>query len=392
MAFATAPRQLTAGDRLREAWKPAGLWAAAHLLIFGVALVARGIGFGPVGHHALRSPADLFFHWDSAYFAGIAQVGYFGHGSKATWPAFFPGFPLAGRLLLTLTGDTHPAHGQEVVSLQVVALVASLIAALLIWRLAQRTYGDRVAVAATILFVAGPYSVFLVAPYSEPMFVAFAIGAWLFAERGRWWQAGLLGALACLTRIDGIFLIAGLTVAVAVERRRSGSPFLLRALGTLAIGLSGLFAYWGALWAWTGNPAEWFAAERAGWHRSLSWPWVSLSNTVDGIFFEHPLSHQVQNAADLLFAALLVVAIVVFVRRRAWAAATYVGLTAAAMMTSTTYLSIARASAVLFPVTILVACTVLEPRRRWIYWAALAGGLVLLVVNTALFVNGIWVD
>jgi hypothetical protein len=156
--------------------------------------------------------------------------------------------------------------------------------------------------------------------------------------------------------------------------------------------LTGLVAYWGALWAWTGNPAEWFAAERAGWHRSLNWPWVSLSNTVGTIFTARPLSHQVQNACDLLFAALFVVALVVLVRRRAWAAATFVGLTAVAMMTSTTYLSIARASVVLFPVTVLAASTVLERRRRWIYWTALAGGGVLLIVNTALFVNGIWVD
>ena len=392
MAFAPTQSRLAAADRLREAWKPGGLWMGAHLLIFGVALTAREVGFGPAAGHALRSPADLFFHWDSAYFAGIAQVGYFGQGSNATWPAFFPGFPLAGRLLLALTGDLHPTHGQEVASLGLVALVASLIAALLIWRLAQREYGDRVAAAATLLFVAGPYSVFLVAPYSEPMFVAFAIGAWLLAERGRWWQAGLLGAFACLTRIEGVFLVAGLGVAVAVELRRRGAPFLLRSLGTLAIGLTGLLAYWGALWAWTGNPAEWFAAERAGWHRSLSWPWVSLANTVGAIFTAHPLSHQVQNAFDLLFAALFVAAIVVLLRRRAWAAVTFVGLIAAAMMTSTTYLSIARASVVLFPVTVLVASTVLERRRRWIYWTALAGGAALLIVNTVLFVNGIWVD
>ena len=92
-------------------------------------------------------------------------------------------------------------------------------------------------------------------------------------------------AFASFTRIDGVFLVAGLAVAVAIERRRRGAPFVLRSLGTLAIGLTGLVAYWGALWAWTGNPAEWFAAERAGWHRSLNWPWVSLSNTVGTIIF-----------------------------------------------------------------------------------------------------------
>lgn len=370
---------------------PVALWAVAHALIFGWALCVRAVVLVASGHAADLSPVTLFFRWDSLYFASIAEHGYVGPESGPTWAAFFPGFPASARVALAMVGVPHPDPGQVVIALEAVAAIASLVAALLIWRLAHHRYGDRVAVAATLLFVLGPYALFLVAPYSEALFVAFALGAWLCAERGRWLSAGLLAAGASFTRIDGLFLIAGLAVLVAVRLRARGEPYLLKALGTATIGGAGIAVYWAALWAWTGNPAAWFAAQHLGWHRALSWPWVSLGNTVAFIFVP-PAQHQLQNAADLVFAALIVTGLVVLIRRRQWGAATYVGLTAVAMMTSTTYLSIARASAILFPLTILAATTVTDPRRRWIFATVLGAGLVLLAVNTALFVNGVWVD
>lgn len=377
--------------RSRAVVVPVGLWTVAHAAIFGWALAVREAALLVGGHAIAVSPAALFFHWDSAYFASIAEHGYIGHGTSTTWSAFFPGFPLAARLVAAMAGAPHPDHQQVVIALEAVAGIASLAATVLLYRLAGRHYGEKVATAATVAFVLGPYALFLAAPYSEALFVAFALGAWLCAERGRWWAAGLLGAAASLTRVEGLFLVAGVAVAVAVELRKRGEPFLLKALGTAAVGSAGALAYWGALWVWTGNPIAWFTAQHVGWHRSLNWPWASLLNTVESLFVP-PWPHQVQNTVDLVFASLLVTTLVVLIRRRQWAFATYVGLTAAAMMTSTTYMSIARSTAVLFPVAIVVATTTTDARKRWIYRCAIGAGVVLLAFNTALFVNSVWVD
>ncbi|MFE4950595.1 mannosyltransferase family protein [Leifsonia sp. NPDC056665] len=393
----TSERPLALGTRLaarlrsRAVVVPVTLWTVAHAAIVGWALVVRAAVLVLSGHAAAVSPAALFFHWDSVYFGSIAQHGYVGPGTGPTWSAFFPGYPAAARVALAAVGFPHPDHQQVVIALEAVAAIASLAASLLVWRLAHRHYGDRVAVAATVLFVLGPYAVFLVAPYSEALFVAFALGAWLCAERGRWWEAGALAACASATRIDGVFLIAGLAVAVAVRLHSRGEPFLLKAFGTAAIGSAGILGYWAALWAWTGNPTAWFTAQHTGWHRALTWPWITLRDTVESVFVP-PWPHGLQNALDLVFAALIVTALIVFIRRRQWAAVTYVGLTALAMMTSTTYLSIARSTVVLFPLTLLVATTVGDDRRRWIFRTVLAAGLVLLALNTALFVNAVWVD
>jgi hypothetical protein len=48
-----------------------------------------------------------------------------------------------------------------------------------------------------------PAAFFLYVGYSESLFLAMALGAWLLARRGNWGWAGLLGMLATLTRFQG---------------------------------------------------------------------------------------------------------------------------------------------------------------------------------------------
>jgi len=61
-------------------------------------------------------------------------------------------------------------------------------------------------------------------------------------------------------------------------------------------------------------------------------------------------------------------------------------------MTSSSYLSLARTSVVLFPIPILLATTLTSPRWRWVYWTGVSVGALLLLVNTALFTQGHWAD
>jgi hypothetical protein len=80
--------------RSRAVVVPVALWAFAQAAIFGWAFVAREAALSLGGHHAAVGPSTLLDHWDTAYFAGIAEHGYVGPGTGATWRAFFPGFPL----------------------------------------------------------------------------------------------------------------------------------------------------------------------------------------------------------------------------------------------------------------------------------------------------------
>ena len=57
-----------------------------------------------------------------------------------------------------------------------------------------------------------PTAVFLVAPYSESLFLAGAIPAFYYARRKRWIMAGMFAAVAMGARAAGIFLLFGLLV------------------------------------------------------------------------------------------------------------------------------------------------------------------------------------
>ena len=76
-------------------------------------------------------------------------------------------------------------------------------------------------------------------------------------------------------------------------------------------------------------------------------------------------------------------------RRKAWGEATYVGLSVAALATSTYYLSIARATLLWFPVWLLLA--EVASKRAWVHTAYLAVAPALMAVVVLTFTNGHWV-
>ncbi|HEY5229278.1 MAG TPA: hypothetical protein VIJ11_00115, partial [Galbitalea sp.] len=247
-----------------------------------------------------------------------------------------------------------------------------------------------IAFAAVVLLAFGPYSLFLQASYSESLFLAFAIGAWWAVRTDRWVLGGLLTAGASLTRINGLFLVIALVVLFIAQRRSAGEPYRGRALALAALGLSGVIAYFAYLFATTGDIFAWFEAQAVGWHRALNWPWVTFTNTVGEALFGHPFDNQLQSSLDIAFAVLALIAVVVMVVRRQWAQAVFVAATIGPLLTSTTYLSLARNTLVLFPLVILLATALESARWRWLYWAALGVGVVILVINVHEFTLGGW--
>jgi hypothetical protein len=377
-------------------WRPiigAGvIWLSVRLALITLAVTVRSSQ--PNAAAFFSHPNwlfTLFFHWDSNYFAGIAGSGYFGHESLQRWQAFFPGYPLIARALASLVWGWSPAMPEVVVALSVTSAAASAVASMLLWRMAEDEFGITVARGATVLFFAGPYALFLVASYSEALFLVFAIGAWMGASRGRWLSAGVLSACASFTRINGLFLIAALVVLLVTALAKRGIPFVWRTIGLVSIGLSGIGIYFAYLSAATGNLFAWSDAENAGWHRSLDWPWITLYDTLDSALHAHPAA-RLQSWLEIIVAVLLIVATVVMVRRRRWPEATLIGLSALAMMTSYSYMSLARNSLLLFPLVILTATTLTVPKWKWVYWTVLAAGGAVLLVNVRQLALGLWAD
>jgi hypothetical protein len=355
------------------------VWSASRV---AVAVLAVGGAWLLSGVQA--SSVDGFLQrwdrWDVGLFRKVAEFGYQGrpeHYADEGVEAFFPGAPLVLRAVHVVVPDWTAAG-------LVVSLLAGAFASVALGRLA--VLAGAPASRAVLYLVLSPYAVFLFAGYSESLFLALALWGWVAAREERWGAAALLVAGASTVRISGLFLACGLLVHHLVVRRGAagaGSAVLL--LPFAAVG-----AYFGYLWAITGDPLRWFAAQEAGWGRRTTPPWEALATTVraalDGT---RPAEYAWSFRAEVLAVAVGLVLTVVLLRRRDWGEATYVGLSVAALATSTYYLSVGRATLLWWPLFVLLATATAQ--RPWLHTAYVAVSAPVMALLVLTFTSGRWV-
>jgi len=222
--------------------------------------------------HSWKVTLTAWERWDSLWYLRIAVHGYAGNDGSA---AFFPGYPLLVRDAGWLTGG-HPLLGAYLVSS--VALVVGLV---LVYLLTQYEFDRDLARRTVVLMCVFPTSFFFFAPYSESLFLVFAIGAIYAARRSSWAIATVLAAASTATRSVGV--VVGLAVATESLRQlvtaRARGKSLTRGLArTVLVGcgsLIGVAGYLGWWWAHAGSPRLPFVAQ-GGWQRAFRLPWVTL--------------------------------------------------------------------------------------------------------------------
>ncbi|MET8003097.1 mannosyltransferase family protein [Nonomuraea glycinis] len=318
---------------------------------------------------------DKWRLWDAELFVTIAEHGYDGEpGTRPDvgLPAFFPGMPLALRAVHLVVPDWSAAG-------LIISLVAGAVAMVALAKLAELE--DARGWAAVLALVLFPTAVFLTAGYSESLFLAFAIPAWLAARQQRWPAAAVLAAGASCVRITGLFL----AVALVVEFWQRRQP--VRRAPWLVVPFLPLVAYSYYHFTRTGDWLAWKRAQEAGWGRELVWPWDAWTVTWQAAMGEGEAA--VPFRMEIAGAVVAVAALVWLLVLRRWSEAVYVGLQAAALMVSAYYLGLPRSLLLWFPLWVVVAGV--ATRRPWLL---VAYGLVsgpLMVLNTIRFLSGAWV-
>lgn len=153
---------------------------------------------------------NAFSQWDSGWYLNIAENGY--RGEQAA--AFFPLYPLTVRAVAVVTRS-------PVVAGVLVSLAAAAIAAVLLAQLARPLLGERATRDAVLYFALFPLAFVFTAVYSDGLFIALSIGAFLAGVRRRALLAGVLAALAVATRSLGLALVPSLFLLL---RPRSRDP------------------------------------------------------------------------------------------------------------------------------------------------------------------------
>lgn len=220
--------------------------------------------------------------WDGRWYAEAANNGYpsvlpvdaNGGVAENSW-AFYPLFPYLARALGALTGlAALPA-------LTVIAMVAGLGAALVVYKLFREFAGRTTALWALTFFSMFPVSAILQVPYAESLNTLLLAGSLLLVVRRKYLGAMPVVLLMCLSRPTGVpfAAMAGLLLLHHLWKRFGRRPGpdagpdavptdtapTLRDLGSLAalvvVSVAGALAWPAIAWAVTGDPLAYTKTE-----------------------------------------------------------------------------------------------------------------------------------
>ena len=350
-------------------------WLATRIGVVIVAVVAsRVLVRGDLQDTFL----DRWTQWDVDHFITIARYGYGGDPGRPPdpgLPAFFPGLPILLWALHFVVPDLR-------VAALLVSFVAGGIAMVALARLGDQEHAPGAGTRAVIALLLSPVAVFLFAGYTEALFLACALPAWLLARQGRWELAAFCGLVAGLSRITGVFLAIALIVEFLTGGHRSWdrAPWLV-------LPFVGPAAYSLYLWRRSGDWFAWQHAQVEGWGRRTVAPWEAFHTTWNAAF--GPPNQFTVSFRIELFAALVGVLLTLWLlTRRRWGEFTYMGLQMTALLTSAYYASIGRYALLWWPLWLAIGA--LGVRRPWAYVILLMLSAPLLVAQIIIFTSGSW--
>jgi hypothetical protein len=324
----------------------------------------------------------LWNRWDAAHYMDLAENGYQSTGEPRFLIVFYPLFPWLTRVVAL-------AFGNYIFSGLITAGVASVVAGLVLKKLTRLDYSEAIARRAVWFMFIFPASYVLHVPYSESVLLALAIGSLLCARMDRWGLAGLLAALACLSRVNGLVLGPALLVEAGGQYWATGrfrKEWLW--IGLIGVGVAGyLFLNYHV----QGDPFIFMKYRREHWFQVLSWPWTGIAGKIDSATHPAGIAGEpwvIITVQELVFILLGLGATVwSWIKLRPsyamWMTGNWM------LFTSTTFLlGVPRFTVVMFPLYILLSK--LANNRTW-FGALTVASLLYLALFTGLYVEGHWV-
>lgn len=351
------------------------------LAVKGLILLLGALSFQEYSNQRIgswRGWLEIWNRWDAPHYLDLAQYGYQPSGEIGLYLVFYPLFPWLTRLVGLLTSDL-------LIGAFIVSTLASLVAGVLLHRLAALDDPPDLARQAVWFLLIFPTSYFLHIGYTESLFMALMLGCFLAARMDRWALAGVLGALACLTRINGLLLIPALAVEALLQYRATRRwRWQWLSIGVVGLGFAG---YLLLNYTVSGDPLRFLEIQQGHWYKELAAPWVGIGGVLRSITDRKPTEAHMLGVQELIFIVLgLVATLICCIRLRpsysVWMAGNWL------LFTSTSFImSVPRYTLTLFPIYILFAHAAQD--RRWsaiiTTWSLLFMGLFI-----SLFVQSRW--
>ncbi|MBN1689104.1 MAG: hypothetical protein JW893_08395 [Candidatus Omnitrophica bacterium] len=356
-----------------------GLVLAVKAIIF----IAGSLAYQIIWNNPINTVSKFFLiwnRWDAIEYVRLASAGYEIIFQQTPWDLGFPPLlPWMTKAVSFLFGG-NCIYGSFFVS-----GIASLVAGYFLIKLVQLDEPDDVARRSLWFMLIFPTSYFLHIGYTESLFLACLLPAFLAARKRFWLGAGCLGALMACTRMNGLLIISALAAEAYLEFRETKKwnwTWLY-----IFIPILGFGAY---LWLnhhLTGDFFAFLDFKKDKWYQEITWPWVGIKTHIQSLAWRNPNESQMIVYQEFFFIGLgLVMTAISFLKMRLsysiWM------LTNMVLFISTAFvISVPRYVLVLFPIYILFAK--LKPEgilaRTITIW-----GILMLGLFITLFVDGRW--
>ena len=328
-----------------------------------------------------------WFRWDSISFVDIAENGYASNLVNTARP---PLYPLLTRGIASLVSPTLLAG-------LIVANLAAIAAFFLLYLVAADAWDEKTARETVFGLAIFPTAFFLVAAYTESLFLALSLGCLLAFRRSRWRLAAVLGGAAVLTRLQGIVLAAPMLWVVAdaffIKKERN---FKLLAFRLAPVAFMALTWLGYAVYVHYGLHTDWpWVTLSANWYQSAGWPWQGILGNLRALTIrpiDTPISPPAQFFDLVLICGAMVLLVLALARKKMPAFyALYAACTLLVILVKIDNLqllvSASRYLLVVFPV-MAAAALVLNKTGKTIWYSLSIGSQMIMLV---LFYWWIWV-
>ena len=341
------------------------------------------------------NPASFFqvnflapwLRWDTLHYLDIAIHGYSSANKNSVWVPLYP---------ILIRGLTWFTHLNPLLAALIISSLATWGLFYAVHRLVSVQWNGDTADRTLLVAAVFPASFFLVAGYTESLFLLFVVTCFICLRQNHWLQAGGLAALAALTRNLGILLAfpilweAGKAWYLSSPRRWQTALLGILAAGLPVLAFAGFISYthWvlAASWPWQ--------SLNTAWELHFAFPWTGLLGNIHALslIFRGIYVSLGNTSLDLVF-SLAALMLLFFARKKlpvsyqlySWSLL----LVSMSKLTAENLLwSMVRYVLVLFPVWIVLAEAIKKPVVKLIW---LAVSLFLFLSLLAVFFEGYWV-
>ena len=214
-----------------------------------------------------------WYRWDTTHYIELSDYGYDFDSVNTVWPPLYPFFIKLISFLIK----------PSLLAALLVSNLFTLISFILLYLYTQSLFSEETAKRTLFFLAIYPTSFFLIAGYTESLFLTCSIAVFMFLQKKNWLLAGLMSALATLVRNQGILLIIPILFELYEQyfTKKQFRSFVIHSFSlTYAPFVYVLFSLYVRFglnenWPWVTLSKEW------GQH--FGWPWEGILGNITAL-------------------------------------------------------------------------------------------------------------